>query len=90
MGYADLEAAHIIPFSIGAAPEVRYLAYLPDISLMRLYSQMWVAIQRFGGILQEELNGKMINREENVMTLCQDVHSDFGAMRIWLEPQVRC
>jgi hypothetical protein len=46
---------------------------------------VWEIIQRFGGIAQDELNGRDINRLENVMTLAGYQRAVFGALHFWLE-----
>ncbi|KAG8730210.1 hypothetical protein FRC10_002981 [Ceratobasidium sp. 414] len=65
-------AAHIIPFFwIGGKPKDRPM--------------IWTVVERYAGIKLEELNGKEINKLQNVLTVTEHVHKRFGNLEIWLE-----
>lgn len=44
-------------------------------------------MERFGGISLDELDGKNVNRPENMLTLSIDPRRFFGRLKIWLEPE---
>jgi hypothetical protein len=47
---------------------------------------VWQIITMFTDIALDELNGDLINRLENILTLGPTLHKSFGRLDIWLEP----
>lgn len=47
---------------------------------------IWVILQNYAGIELNELNGPLINRIENIMTVERNLHPGFGKMEWWLNP----
>lgn len=49
-------------------------------------SAILLVLQQFGGVVPNELRGIGIHHLRNIMTLRDDIHTNFDALRIWLEP----
>lgn len=80
------ECAHILDestnFNIKSKPDKEEYA-----------STVWTIMKRFGyESLPEELNGPLIHRLENVMTLSQDIHYMFDHLELWFAemPKLHC
>lgn len=76
--FGPLQAAHIIPFSLGS--------FRNDIELQGL-NIIWEAIYRYFPSIRSRLHlgPEDVNREENVITMWVPFHMDFGAFHFVLE-----
>ncbi|KAK2466535.1 hypothetical protein APHAL10511_001397 [Amanita phalloides] len=78
----ETECAHILSEStnvVGIGEGSSKTDYAPS---------AWAVLSRFGSreILPKELNGRMVHRLENVITMCHDAHCLFDRLEMWLGP----
>lgn len=74
-----LEAAHIIPFALGAFDE--------DVPAQVTHnSHIWTNLRRYFPVLRDiHFTGEQINEERNVLMLDKMLHQEFGAFRLIFE-----
>ena len=49
---------------------------------------MWAALERFGQVSLDGLNGRNIHRLENIITMDNNKHDMFSRLLVWFEATV--
>ncbi|KIO20647.1 hypothetical protein M407DRAFT_245723 [Tulasnella calospora MUT 4182] len=73
--YADVHNAHILPFSLVGGANATHAEIMKSASV-------WQVIEAFSGISLDDLNGNLINRPENGITLDSIIHKEFGRLSL--------
>lgn len=89
-------AAHIIPESTNAGisgdneggDRVHLLSSVFFHDQYEYAASVWAALERFGQVSLDGLNGRNIHRLENIITMDNNKHDMFSRLLVWFEATV--